>query len=117
MCSLELLAVLGYVFYISGFTGIDQAYEAPENPELFLKTVDRSIKDTVTEVITMLENKGIIPRAANDRIEELMVTPEKTEEFLKNAEKLPSVEINKLDLQWVQVLGEGWASPLKGKKI
>ena len=27
---------------------------------------------------------------------------------------LPSVEINKVDLQWVQVLGEGWASPLKG---
>ena len=53
-------------------------------------------------------------RAANDRVSELMVAPEKKEEFLKEAEELPSVEINKLDLQWVQVLGEGWASPLKG---
>lgn len=99
---------------IKGFTGIDQAYEAPENPDLSLTTVSRSIKDTMNEVITLLENNGIIPRAANDRVSELMVAPEKKEEFLKEAAELPSVEINKLDLQWVQVLGEGWASPLKG---
>ena len=66
-------------------------------------------------MVTPLENNGIIPRAANDRVSELMVAPEKKEEFLKEAAELPSVEINKLDLQWVQVLGEGWASPLKGK--
>ena len=66
-------------------------------------------------MVTSSENNGIIPRAANDRVSELMVAPEKKEEFLKEAAELPSVEINKLDLQWVQVLGEGWASPLKGK--
>ena len=65
-------------------------------------------------MVTSSENNGIIPRAANDRVSELMVAPEKKEEFLKEAAELPSVEINKLDLQWVQVLGEGWASPLKG---
>ena len=68
-------------------------------------------------MVTASENNGIIPRAANDRVSELMVAPEKKEEFLKEAEELPSVEINKLDLQWVQVLGEGWASPLKGINI
>ena len=66
-------------------------------------------------MVTSSENNGIIPRAANDRVSELMVAPEKKVEFLKEAAELPSVEINKLDLQWVQVLGEGWASPLKGK--
>ena len=30
------------------------------------------------------------------------------------ASVLPSVEISTVDLQWVQVLSEGWASPLKG---
>jgi len=35
-------------------------------------------------------------------------------EALKEAETLPKLEINKLDLQWLQVLGEGWASPLTG---
>lgn len=28
--------------------------------------------------------------------------------------KLPTIELSQLDLQWVQVLSEGWASPLKG---
>lgn len=41
---------------IKGFTGIDQVYEEPVNPELALKTVNRSIKDTMMEVITLLEN-------------------------------------------------------------
>ena len=41
---------------IKGFTGIDQVYEEPLTPDLALKTVDRSIKDTMLEVITLLEN-------------------------------------------------------------
>ena len=69
-----------------GFTGIDQVYEAPKNPDLSLTTVSRSIKETMNEVITLLEANGIIPRAANDRVSELMVAPEKKEEFIKEAE-------------------------------
>ena len=61
--------------------------------------------------------QGIIPRAVNDRVSELMVAEDKKEDFLKEAETLPSVEITKIDLQWVQVLGEGWASPLNGKYL
>ena len=45
-----------FCFVFVGFTGIDQAYEAPENPDLSLDTVNRSIKDTMMEVITLLEN-------------------------------------------------------------
>ena len=58
--------------------------------------------------------QGVIPRAANDRVSELMVPTESKELFLEEAKDLPSVNITTLDLQWVQVLGEGWASPLKG---
>lgn len=32
----------------------------------------------------------------------------------REAESLQSVEIGLIDLQWVQVLSEGWASPLRG---
>ena len=39
-----------------GFTGIDQAYEEPLNPDLILNTVDRSVNDTMHDVITLLEN-------------------------------------------------------------
>ena len=40
---------------------------------------------------------------------------DKVELAREEAEKLPCVEINQLDLQWLQVLSEGWASPLTGK--
>lgn len=30
------------------------------------------------------------------------------------AEKLPKVGLTKIDLEWVHVISEGWASPLKG---
>ena len=53
---------------IKGFTGIDQPYEAPDNPELSLKTVNRTIGETVLEVIDVLQKNGIIPRAANDKV-------------------------------------------------
>ena len=46
---------------IKGFTGIDQVYEEPLTPDLALKTVDRSIKDTMLEVITLLENNVSFP--------------------------------------------------------
>ena len=35
----------------------------------------------------------------------------------KEAETLKSVEISKLSLQWLQVLAEGWASPLSGERF
>lgn len=97
-----------------GFTGIDQPYERPESPELVLKTVGRSIQDTVREVIQLLENEGIVPISVNDRVRELFVAPERLAEAKTEAEGLPSVAISKVDLEWVQVLAEGWATPLKG---
>lgn len=38
----------------------------------------------------------------------------KVEELLKDSESLPHVELSKTDLQWLQVLAEGWATPLAG---
>ena len=39
----------------SGFTGIDQAYEAPDQADLVVRTVGKSIQESVMEVIEMLE--------------------------------------------------------------
>lgn len=44
---------------------------------------------------------------------ELFVNESEEKAFLERALKLPSLNISKIDLQWVQVLAEGWASPLK----
>ena len=61
--------------------------------------------------------QGIIPRSANDKVTELFVPADEVEEAKAEAENIPSVEISEVDLQWVQVLGEGWASPLNGKLL
>jgi 3'-phosphoadenosine 5'-phosphosulfate synthase len=44
----------------------------------------------------------------------LFVEESRVAEAKKEAAQLPSAAITELDLQWVQVLAEGWAHPLKG---
>ena len=45
---------------IKGFTGIDQPYEGPENPEVVCKTVDRSVEECVNQIVQVLEQHGIL---------------------------------------------------------
>lgn len=40
---------------ITGMTGIDDPYEAPENPELRLDTAGRSVTDAVADVLELIE--------------------------------------------------------------
>ena len=49
------------------------------------------------------------------QISELYVPESELAAKKKEAETLKSVEISKLSLQWLQVLAEGWASPLSGE--
>lgn len=60
--------------------------------------------------------QGIIPRheALADHVPELFVPENELTATQKEAESLPVLEITNLDLQWLQVLSEGWAAPLKG---
>ena len=45
---------------ITGFTGIDDPYEAPENPEITLDTVGSSVRDNAGLVLDHLAGKGFI---------------------------------------------------------
>lgn len=45
---------------IKNFTGIDDPYEAPEKPELLLKTAELSLEQEVEAVISLLEQRGIL---------------------------------------------------------
>jgi len=99
---------------IKGFTGIDQPYEKPTSPEVVIETVKYSVEECVEQIVQILMKNDIIPRNVVDIVNDLTVPEELLAEALKEAETLPQLEINKLDLQWLQVLGEGWASPLTG---
>jgi len=45
---------------IKGFTGIDDPYEEPENPELILETNKETIDESVEKVINRLKECGYI---------------------------------------------------------
>jgi 3'-phosphoadenosine 5'-phosphosulfate synthase len=48
------------------------------------------------------------------KVEELFVDENKLATVRQEAFELASVNITAVDMQWVQVLAEGWAYPLKG---
>ncbi|KAJ1141789.1 hypothetical protein NDU88_008117 [Pleurodeles waltl] len=99
---------------IKGFTGIDADYEKPGAPELVLKTNIHSVSECIQQVVELLQEQMIVPTAAVTEVQELFVPEAKLDDVRAEAEKLPTLTITTLDLQWVQVLSEGWATPLKG---
>ncbi|KAG8552401.1 hypothetical protein GDO81_004516 [Engystomops pustulosus] len=99
---------------IKGFTGIDSEYEKPDAPELVLKTNVYSVNECIQQIVELLQEREIVPSGATKEVHELFVPENKLKQAREEAESLAAVEITKLDLQWVQILSEGWATPLKG---
>lgn len=101
---------------IKGFTGIDQMYERPLQPDLVVTTENCTPEESASTVIELLEKKHIIPQLEKPStlVRELFVPDSRLTSVKAEAETLQSLEINDLDVQWVQVLAEGWAAPLTG---
>lgn len=101
---------------IKGFTGISQDYERPENPDLVVNTVNCSIKETTSKVIELLVKNNIVPDFVRQvpEVPELFVQPHRRQVVREEARTLPQLNISEVELQWLQVLAEGWAQPLKG---
>jgi hypothetical protein len=51
---------------ITGFTGIDDPYEAPEHPELTLDTVVTTPEDNARRVLAHLERAGFVRERSGD---------------------------------------------------
>jgi sulfate adenylyltransferase len=47
---------------IKGFTGIDDPYEAPQNPEIRVETVGKTPEDSAREIVNYLEERNFLPR-------------------------------------------------------
>lgn len=101
---------------IKGFTGVTQEYEKPESPDLVVGTVDLTIEESTMHVVHLLEEQGIIPKTNVQGlgIEELFIHGNRLTSAIEESVRLYQLPITELDLQWVQVLSEGWAAPLKG---
>ena len=107
------------------FTCIDDPYEPPLVPEITLKTHELEIEQSADILFRRLEMDGILegapklsppglPNPDGDEIIDLHVPEHLKAERSAEADTLPKVLITDLDLNWLQVIGEGWASPLKG---
>ncbi|KAG5324536.1 PAPSS synthase, partial [Acromyrmex heyeri] len=101
---------------IKGFTGIDQNYDVPIEPDLTVNTENTTVQQSTDIVINFLQSKQIIPKIyeLKQPCLELFVEEDRLDDIRKEIKTLPIVEIGKLDVQWLQVLAEGWAAPLKG---
>ena len=53
---------------IKGFTGIDQPYEAPVEPELVVHTDKYSVDECVQQVVQMLQSNGIVPMSTSNTV-------------------------------------------------
>ena len=99
---------------IKGFTGIDSVYEKPDHPDLVLKSSEWTVSECVEKVVSLLVKQGILSVAMCINIMELFVPGDRVEAMKAEAEDLPKLNITLVDCQWVQVLSEGWATPLTG---
>ena len=50
---------------IPNFTGISDPFEAPQNPDIHVRTDRQSVDESVAQILTDLENRGFIPAAAS----------------------------------------------------
>jgi 3'-phosphoadenosine 5'-phosphosulfate synthase len=108
---------------IKSFTGVsdDAPYEHPLQPEIHLHTETMSVDDEVEAIVKILLENGIL---TGDNVEDGLAPPdgdkhvegdmEFKEEYVAEAAGLPEVPLRTVDLQWLQVIAEGWAAPLTG---
>jgi len=107
------------------FTCIDDPYEEPLHAEITLKTHEHKIEESVDLLFKRLQRDGILggapklnppglPNPDGDLAVDLHVPSHLRAERTAEAETLPKVLITDVDLNWLQVVGEGWAAPLRG---
>lgn len=115
---------------ITSFTGMsaDAPYEAPVRPEVDLPNRDLSVDECVNRLLDVLRREGVLEGGVSDPSglplppgyvdgwleDSLRLTGSAAVTAKTQAKHLPMVRLNDIDVNWLQVIGEGWAAPLKG---
>ena len=119
---------------LKGMTGMseDAPYEPPLVPELVLPNYKLSIEESVKQLTLLLKKSGALtggpthhlglplPLSATSEasayLEDELIVTDATKLAALHAEAatLPKALIGDIEINWLQVIGEGWAAPLKG---
>jgi ATP sulfurylase/adenylyl-sulfate kinase len=119
---------------IKGFTGIDDPYEAPENPEVVVDTATESKETSLAKIVSKLEELGYVtahhaaataggPAAAADagliaphggELVNRFVKAEAHRELAERAKSLPVVGLDERAASDVEMIAVGAFSPLQG---
>lgn len=108
---------------IKGFTGIDSPYEPPLAPEITL-THNNPVEESVKILLSKLEEGGFLTGEERESpaltvpdggdVVDLIAAGDELRALKEEATTLPGVPLRDVDVNWLQVIGEGWASPLRG---
>lgn len=72
---------------ITGFTGVDDPYEEPHNPEIVLDTVNESAEENARKIIAFLEARGFL---RTDSLEATAERPPFSNGFMPQEEAIPA---------------------------
>jgi len=96
---------------IKNFTGVSDPYEAPPSPELDVNTGDLSLDAATNFVLKHLTARGtLVDNNASRVVESLVKAP--TAEQETEAAGLKFIDVDEIQAQYLQTIGEGWAFPL-----
>lgn len=100
---------------IPNFTGVspEAPYEQPACPDLLIESGIFAIDCCTKKVIRLLVEHQMVPSAILDPVDRHLPITQKIDLY-EAAKLLPKIELDDISLQWVQVIAEGWATPLEG---
>jgi len=108
---------------IRQFTGIDDPYEPPLNPEVVCFTAEETIEESVAKVLAQLERvgyvapmaevwEGILPHGGH--LVNRLAPAEAVDDLRALAGALPSIRVNDVTARDIEMIGVGVFSPLSG---
>lgn len=98
---------------IPNFTGVSSPYEQPACPDLQIESGIYAIEECRNMVLRLLVEYQLVPSAILDPVDRIVPITQKID-LMEASQMLPKIDLDKLGLQWAQVISEGWATPLEG---
>lgn len=123
---------------IKNFTGVDDPYEVPENPEITIYTEQETVEQSAQRILDYLEGRGLIPVAPVSRQIEVgsaaavsdekpaliaphggtlinrLLSGDARDAALDRARSLPTITLTETNLADLEMIATGGLSPLTG---